>query len=165
MYIWIQTNANRLKTHDSFTFEAACLNKKRNCMCEEQVSVNRFSPENPLCSSRPNQRKSCAAPPSPGPCMKKVRDFFADFARAGKGFTEILKMPPFRLIWPRQTISNKKSQNGGWQAGAWTRTASKTPGRGSPDHWSPSTSPPPSEAGWSAAKSASASAKSSSKNL
>jgi hypothetical protein len=52
------------------------------------VSVNRFSPENPLCSGRTNRRKSCAAPPPPSPCIGRVQDFVADFARAGKSFTE-----------------------------------------------------------------------------
>jgi hypothetical protein len=43
----------------------------------------------------------------------------------------------------------------GLGARAWTRTPSRMPGRGSPGVSPSSTSPPPSEAGWSAEKSAS----------
>jgi hypothetical protein len=43
-------------------------------MYYEQVVLNRFSPEIPLCSG-----------------IKRVQDFVADLARAGKSFTEIKK--------------------------------------------------------------------------
>jgi hypothetical protein len=57
-------------------------------MYYEQVSVNQFSPEIPLCSGRLDRSHSYDVPPSFSLGMKRVRDF-ADFAKAGKGFTEI----------------------------------------------------------------------------
>jgi hypothetical protein len=77
-------------------------------MYYEQVSENRFSPEIPLYSVRLDRSHSYDVPPPPRPryeeseyevcmyvcmkyeeSMKRVRDFVADFAKAGKGFTEI----------------------------------------------------------------------------
>jgi hypothetical protein len=59
-------------------------------MYDEQVLVNRISPEIPLCSGRLDRSQSYDAPPPYlGPGMKRMRDFAADFAKAGKGLTEI----------------------------------------------------------------------------
>ncbi len=58
-------------------------------MYYEQVSVNRFLPEIPLCSGRLDRSQSYDAPLHLGPGMKRMRDFAADFAKAGKGLTEI----------------------------------------------------------------------------
>jgi hypothetical protein len=58
-------------------------------MYDEQVSVNQFSPEIPLCSGRLDRSQSYDAPPHIGPGMKRMRDFAADFAKAEKGLTEI----------------------------------------------------------------------------
>ncbi len=88
--VWIQTNANPPVTRTILIFEVCCLNKKWSCMCEEQVLLNRFYPENPLCSTRPDRRQSSAAPP-PGQRMAWVRVFVADLARARKSFAEIKK--------------------------------------------------------------------------
>ncbi len=44
--VWIQTNANRLITHDTLTLEVRCHNKKSSWMYYDQVLLNRFSPEN-----------------------------------------------------------------------------------------------------------------------
>jgi hypothetical protein len=66
------------------------------------------------------------------------------------------------LRW--QTFSYLEKSERGWVARAWTRRPSRTPGRGSLGVSPLSTSPPPSEAGWSNAKSASASEASLSKN-
>jgi hypothetical protein len=55
-------------------------------MYYEQVLLNQFSPEIPPCSGRLDRSQS---PPHLGPGMKKVRDFVANFAKAGKSFTEI----------------------------------------------------------------------------
>ncbi len=64
--VWIQTNANGLITHDSLIFEVRCQNKKWSCMCEEQVSLNRFLLEIQLCSARPAwSHSSAASPPQP----------------------------------------------------------------------------------------------------
>jgi hypothetical protein len=94
-------------------------------MYYEQVSENRFSPEIPLCSGRLDRSQSYDAPPPHlGPSIKKVRDFVANFAKLAKALQKSKKKPPFRLSWRRQTLSYsiKKSQNGSWQARAWTRT-------------------------------------------
>ncbi len=58
-------------------------------MNDEQVLENRFSPEIPLCSGILDRSQSFDAPPHLGPGMKRMRDFAADFAKAGKGLTEI----------------------------------------------------------------------------
>jgi hypothetical protein len=60
-------------------------------MYYEQVVLNRFSPEIPLCSSKLNRSQSYVAPPPTQLRYKRVGDFVADLARAGRSFTEIKK--------------------------------------------------------------------------
>jgi hypothetical protein len=58
-------------------------------MYYEQVLLNWFSPEIPLCSGKADRSQSYDAPLHLGQGMKRVRHFIADFTKAGKGFTEI----------------------------------------------------------------------------
>jgi hypothetical protein len=61
-------------------------------MYYEQVVLNRFSPEIPLCSGRIDRSQSYVAPPPPHSSgIKRVRDCVDDLARASKSFTEIKK--------------------------------------------------------------------------
>ncbi len=62
--VWIQTNANRLISHDTLTLEVRCQNTKWSWMYYEQFVLNRFSPEIPLCSSRIDRSQSYAPPPT-----------------------------------------------------------------------------------------------------
>ncbi len=165
--VWIQTNANRLITHDTLTFEVLCQNKKWSCMYYEQVLLNRLSQEILLCSGRLDRSQSYdAPPPPPRPRHEESARFHRQFRQSWQRlYRNQIKNRLFAYPGVGRLCLIKKSQNGGWQAGAWTRTTSKTPGRGSWDHWSPLPSSPPLEACWSAAKSASVSAASSPKNL
>ncbi len=164
--VWIQTNAHHLITHDSFTFEVRCLNKKWSYMHDEQLSENWFSLENPLCSGRLDRNKSYDAPPTSAHVWRECKTLSPISPELANALQKFKKhLPYLPNLAPLDFFLLKKSQNGGWEAGAWTRTASRTPGRGSPDHWLPSTSLPPSEACWTTAKSASTSTASLSKNL
>jgi hypothetical protein len=58
-------------------------------MCEDQVLVKWFSLEIQLCSGRLHRSQSYSPPPQDHVCKKRVLDFVANFAKAGKGFTEI----------------------------------------------------------------------------
>ncbi len=60
-------------------------------MCEEQVLLNWFYPENQLCSARLDQSQSSAAPPPRPTYDAGARAFVANLARAGKSFAEIKK--------------------------------------------------------------------------
>ena len=60
-------------------------------MYYEQVVLNRFSPEIPLCSGRIDRSQSYVAPPPHSSGIKRARDCVADLARAGKSFTELKK--------------------------------------------------------------------------
>ncbi len=71
--VWIQTNANRLISHDTLTLEVRCQNTKWSWMYYEQVVLNRFSPEIPLWSGRINRSQSYAAPPKQLRYKKGVR--------------------------------------------------------------------------------------------
>jgi hypothetical protein len=67
-----------------------------------------------------------------------------------------LKHPPYLPDLVLADIFLFRKVKEGWAARAWTRTPSRMPGWESPGVSPSSTSPPSSEAGWSAAKSASA---------
>ncbi len=148
-----------------FNFWNFCQNKKWSCMCEDQVSENRFSPENHLCCARQAQASWVLHPPIPRPTYDEGVKLRCQSRQSQQKLKKQWKLPTGTKAWVFLAFSYLEKSKRGWAARAWTRTASRTPGRGSPEHSLPSTSPPPSEAGWSAAKSVSASATSSSKNL
>jgi hypothetical protein len=79
-------------------------------MYYEKVLLNRFSPEIPLCSGRLIRSQSYVAPSHLGPGMKKVRDFIANFAKAGKGFTEIKEKTAYLpILAPADFVLLKKA--------------------------------------------------------
>ncbi len=77
-----------------------------------QVSVNRFWPEIPLCSGL-EPVICCPPPPQHGPGMKRVRDFVADFAKAGKGFyRNKIKTAYSSILAPADFFLLKKAKMG-----------------------------------------------------
>ncbi len=105
---------------------------KLHVCCAEQVSINRFLPEIQLCSVKLDQNQSYNAPPPPPRLTYEESRRLHRQSRQSwqKLYNNIKNTRPIHLSWRWETFSYEGKSKRGWRAIAWTRTPSRTPGRG-----------------------------------